>query len=226
MGTVPVTNTNASAVTTTERPPVVAKNTLGKDEFLKLLTAQLANQDPLAPVDNQAFIAQLAQFSSVEQLQGLGSRLDTLLLATASQNQMSTANLVGKDVTYKADAVTVTGGKAPPVTVQLDGRAAVTALVQDETGRTVRSISLGSHEAGSFDLGWNGRDDAGNAVPDGKYAVKVAALAPDGTAATAVARATGRVTGVSFDGTSAQLVVSGNPVKLPDVVQISQPAQP
>src|SRR6266540_5547596 len=123
--------TNASAVSSSATLPqqssaVTATKGLGKDDFLKLLTAQLANQDPLQPVDNQAFIAQLAQFSSVEQLQNLTSRLDTLLLATASTNQMSTASLVGKDVAFKADGVDVAAGVSSPLQIKLPARATVT----------------------------------------------------------------------------------------------------
>jgi len=195
---------------------------LGKDEFLKLLTAQLANQDPLQPVDNQAFIAQLAQFSSVEQLQAVSSRLDTLLLATASANQMNTASLVGKDVSFKADGVDVAAGAASSLQVKLPARANVTAVVQDASGRTVRTLALGTRE-GSFDLGWDGHDEAGNAVAAGHYTVTLSARAADGTAVTPDARARGRVSGVSFDGDATELLVGGAHVKLPDVTEITQP---
>jgi flagellar basal-body rod modification protein FlgD len=78
------------------------KNTLGKDDFLRLLTTQLQHQDPLQPMDAQAFIAQLAQFTSVEELDGLGKKLDTMLLGQASSNQLTTASLVGKDVLLRS----------------------------------------------------------------------------------------------------------------------------
>jgi flagellar basal-body rod modification protein FlgD len=103
------------SASTTASPPattasaVAAKGQLGKDDFLKLLTAQLANQDPLQPVDNQAFIAQLAQFSSLEQLQGVSSRLDSLLQATATASQLQTSALVGKTVSYRVGGVEGSG---------------------------------------------------------------------------------------------------------------------
>src|SRR5689334_22506516 len=145
--------TNAISSTTPSpsqaAPAATGSKELGKDELLKLLTAQLANQDPLQPVDNQAFIAQLAQFSSVEQLQAVSSRLDTLLLATASANQMNTASLVGKDVSFKADGVDVAAGGPSSLQVKVSSRATVTAVVQDASGRTVRTLALGVRE-GSF----------------------------------------------------------------------------
>jgi flagellar basal-body rod modification protein FlgD len=199
-----------------------AKKELDKDAFLRLLTAQLANQDPLSPVDNQAFIAQLAQFSSVEQLHEVSSRLDTLLLATASQTQLSTAGLVGKDVSFRAGAVELVAGRAPALQARLAAPAVVTATLTDEAGRTVRTLALGAREPGTFDLGWDGRDDAGQPLPPGRYAVKLSARGPDGAEVAVEARGRGRVSGVSFDGEAAELVVAGNHVKMPDVVEITQ----
>jgi flagellar basal-body rod modification protein FlgD len=221
MATTAISSSTVAPNQTTGAP--AGSKELGKDEFLKLLTAQLANQDPLQPVDNQAFVAQLAQFSSVEQLHAISSGLDTLLLATASANQMSTASLVGKDVMFKAGGVELAAGVASPLEVKLPARAAVTAVIQDAAGRTVRTLALGSHDAGTFALGWDGRDDAGTALPAGHFTVKLAAKGVDGADVVPEARARGRVSGVSFDGDAAELVVGGAHVKLPDVVEITQP---
>jgi flagellar basal-body rod modification protein FlgD len=218
-----IASSSASAARANASSAAADKTQLGKDDFLKLLTAQLANQDPLQPVDNQAFIAQLAQFSSVEQLQNLSTRLDTLLLATASTNQLSTASLVGKDVSYSADGVDVSGGKATSLQISLPSRATVTALVQDASGRTVRTVALGARDPGAFDLAFDARDASGAALPDGHYTVSLSAKGPDGGAVTPTARARGRVSGVAFDGGVAELVVGGAHVKMGDVTEITQP---
>ena len=78
---------------------------LGKDEFLKLMMAQLAQQDPTAPSDSNAFVAQLAQFTSLEQMQNVNSTLESLLIGQASQNNSGAVGLVGKDVLYKTDKI-------------------------------------------------------------------------------------------------------------------------
>jgi flagellar basal-body rod modification protein FlgD len=221
---------STTAVGATSRPatqagaatPAAPSSELDENAFLRLLTAQLQNQDPLSPVDNQAFVAQLAQFSSVEQLHAVSSRLDTLLLATASQNQMATASLVGKDVSYRASAVQLDGSTAPAVQVKLAAQGGVTAVITDASGHTVRTLAAGSHAAGTFDLGWDGRDDAGRLLPTGSYGVKLSARGADGSSVSVEARARGRVGGVTFDGDAAQLLVGGNPVKLSDVVEITQ----
>ncbi len=201
-----------------------AKNTLGKNDFLRLLTAQLANQDPLHPVDNQAFIAQLAQFSSLEQMQNVASKLDTLLVAAASQTQLGTTSLVGRSVSYRAEDVQVeSAGVAPYAQVKLEAPGTVTALVKDAGGRTVRALALGAREAGSFDLGWDGRDAGGNAVPAGSYTLALSARSADGTAVAVEARVKGTVKSVSFEEGAAELVVGGDRVKMSDVVEIAQP---
>src|SRR5215213_6921849 len=86
---------------------------LGKDEFLKLMMAQLAQQDPTAPSDSNAFVAQLAQFSSLEQMQNVNSSLQSLLIGQASQNNSGAVNLVGKDILYKTDKIHLEQGEHP-----------------------------------------------------------------------------------------------------------------
>src|SRR5262245_58163951 len=83
----------------------IGSSKLGKDEFLKLLMAQLAHQDPTAPADSNAFVAQLAQFASMEQLQSVNSQLEALLVAQTANNQTSVSSLVGRDVVYRTDRV-------------------------------------------------------------------------------------------------------------------------
>jgi len=80
-------------------PARTANKDLGKDEFLQLLTQQLKYQDPLSPMDNQAFIAQMAQFSSLEQMKNLNESLNTYLKVTALNDQRYQAvNLIGKTI--------------------------------------------------------------------------------------------------------------------------------
>ena len=217
MDTSSIASSTAAATQST-----TASSSLGKNEFLKLLTAQLANQDPLQPVDNQAFVAQLAQFSSLEQLQNVTSRLDTLLVAAASSNQLATASLVGKQVSYQASTVAVTADGAGAVQASLGARASVTAVLKDANGHTVRTLALGTREPGTFDLGWDGRDGAGQPVAPGTYSVQLTGRDLQGTEVPVQARARGVVSGISFDGSAAELVVGGNKVKLSEVSEITQ----
>ncbi|HEY7726623.1 MAG TPA: flagellar hook capping FlgD N-terminal domain-containing protein [Anaeromyxobacteraceae bacterium] len=215
---------SSAAAAATRRYAAPARNELGKDDFLRLLITQLANQDPLSPVDNQAFIAQLAQFASVEQLQGLGTRLDTLLLAQASTNQMNVAGLVGKEVLYQADGVDLAAGEPAALQARLSAAASdVTAVVQDASGRTVRVIQLGQRAAGPVDFAWDGLDENGNACQPGRYRVLVSASGASKEPVPVDLRARGRVRGVSFDGEAPVLLVGSSRVALSNVVEIGQP---
>jgi flagellar basal-body rod modification protein FlgD len=201
-----------------------SKKELGKDDFLKLLITQLSNQDPLSPVDNQAFIAQLAQFATVEQLQGLGSRLDTLLLAQASSNQMTVAGLVGKDVLFKADGVDLAAGAPAVLQARLSAPASdVTAVIQDASGRTVRTLHLGPRGAGATEFGWDGLDAGGSPCPPGHYRVLVSGRDASGAAVPVELRVRGRVHGVSFDGGVPQLLVDASTVPLANVMEVGLP---
>jgi len=194
---------------------------LGKDEFVKLLMAQLGNQDPTSPMDSQAFVAQLAQFASVEQLQGLGSRLDSMLVAQTSANQTATASLVGRELVYRTDSVRLEDGAGASVMAELPSPAStVTVTVTDANGKVVRTVRLGAAEAGTFDYSWDGLDDQGLKLPDGEYKVKVAAADEKGKSIDIDQRGRAVVSGVSFANGYPELIVAGKRIKLSDVVEI------
>lgn len=204
----------------------VATKELGKNEFLKLLLAQLANQDPTKPVDNQAFVAQLAQFSSLEQLQELGKKLDTMTIAQASSTQLQVAGLVGKDVEFRTDALRLDG---KPVTAQLNlasDASSLVAVVTDPAGRVVRTLALGARNGGTSAFTWDGLDDQGAALPPGDYHVAINANRADGSRVQADLRTRGSVDAVLFDSDTPVLLVGTLRVKLADVSQISRKETP
>ena len=99
-------STITSATTSTVQQATIASGSseLGKDTFLRLLTTQLQNQDPLNPMANEDFIAQLAQFSSLEQLQGVNTQLEGLAMINTSMNNASMVNLLGQEVVAVSDS--------------------------------------------------------------------------------------------------------------------------
>lgn len=201
----------------------VGSNALGKDEFLKLLTAQLANQDPLAPTDNQAFIAQLAQFASVEQASATNERLDSLILAQAAANQTNVANLVGKDIIYRTDSVALpaTGGATVQGELAADAKQA-NAIITDQNGKVVRTITVQNPKAGTLDLAWDGLDETGNRVPAGTYKVKLTAADQNDKPISFDPRGRARATGVTFANGYPELILNGVRVKLADIIQIAE----
>lgn len=221
-----MTTAISGSVTTGSTPGgnrTLGNNQLGKEQFLKLLTAQLANQDPLAPTDNQAFIAQLAQFASVEQASATNERLDSLILAQAAANQTNVANLVGKDIVFRTDAVVLpaAGGATVQGELASDAKQA-NAIITDAHGRVVRTLTLQNAKAGTVDFEWDGRDDQGNRLPPGDYKVKLTAADANDKSITFDPRGRGRATGVTFANGYPELLINGARIKLGDIVQIAE----
>jgi flagellar basal-body rod modification protein FlgD len=175
----------ASDLDALKNSPSLPTRELGKEAFLKLLTVQLKNQDPLEPVKNEAFVAQLAQFSSLEQLQNINTTLadgskngtasDARTVAAVSNN--TAVSLIGKQVEFAADTVNLPESGPAPITYNLDGSAdRVTADITDALGKHVRSITL--HPAGLQGLMlWDGKTDDGVQVRPGTYRVSLTAQA-------------------------------------------------
>jgi flagellar basal-body rod modification protein FlgD len=174
---------------------------LGQEAFLKLLVAQLQNQDPLNPQENYEFVAQLAQFSSLEQSIGINDRLDALALQNQGMQNSQIVGLVGKEATVKGDIVTLSGqGAIVPISFTLKEAAQEsTIVIRDAAGRNVRTIPVAAKSAGTVTVQWNGQSDSGNPQPAGPYQVTVTAKDADGAPVSVTQRTTGLIESVSFD---------------------------
>ncbi len=158
--------TNAST-----KSSMAAKEIMGKEDFLTLLVAQLKNQDPLSPDDPTEFTAQLAQFSSLEQLHNLNDSMQALAIAQGNSEKLSALSLIGQNISYYGSAFTF-DGQPVEVGYNLDGTAAsVTLSIQNEKGQTVSTLQAENTElaAGNHFINWDGKDQNGNPVPSGKY---------------------------------------------------------
>jgi flagellar basal-body rod modification protein FlgD len=215
--------------TQTEFPAITSltptgSTALGKDEFLKLLVAQLANQDPTNPQDSTAFVAQLAQFTSLEQQQNTVNRLDTLLLGQATANQTAASTFIGKNVTYQSGQIQLASGSAPSVQMTLSAPAdQVTVAVSDGAGHVVRTMKLGAAAAGDMAVTWDGTDNNGNVLPDGSYTIAPSAVDASGNPVPISLATGGTVTGVTFHGGVPYLQVGGGLVSMSSVVSVSAP---
>jgi flagellar basal-body rod modification protein FlgD len=200
---------------------------MGRDAFLKLLVAQLKNQDPLKPQENSAFVAELAQFSSLEQSMGINDRLD--LLATQNQGLANSqvVGMVGSEVTVKGTMVTSAGGGAAvPVSFSLAGDTASTIVtVRNQAGQVVRTLDLGAREDGIVKLSWDGRDQAGMVQPAGTYVVSVSAKNDKDAAVSVSQETTGIVKSVSFDkGYPVLQLDNGTSVPVSDLLRVAAPS--
>ena len=165
-----------SAASTTPKPAATGGALTGnKDEFLKLFMAQLEHQDPLDPKTGSDMVAQLAQFSAVEQAQQTNSQLGALAASQASTASAGMATLVGRTCQATADSFTIdaTGGAPPPLAVTSSGpTTGASIVIKNAKGDTVRTIAVPD---GTTDrtLAWDGKDDHGRPVPPGGYQITI-----------------------------------------------------
>lgn len=202
---------------------------LDKTAFLKLLVEQLKNQDPLKPQDDSAFVAQLAQFSSLEQSMTMNTKLDTLTAQIAGLANSQNTNLIGDTAMVRGNLVTIDGtGVGVPVAFQLSGNAASTTItISDSTGTPVRTIDGGAHAAGITQLQWDGRDNSGTIQPAGSYAVSITAKDANGNPVSVNQQTSGVISNVSFDkGYPVLNLDTGVSVPVSDLLQVSAPPNP
>ncbi|EKD34195.1 MAG: hypothetical protein ACD_75C02429G0002 [uncultured bacterium] len=172
---------------------------MGKQDFLTLLVAQLQNQDPLNPDDPTEFTAQLAQFSSLEQLFTLNESMNNLVTSNANSDRMSTLSTIGKEVTYNSGNFHFSGD---PVEIgyQLDSPASEVTLDLQLNGVTVTSLSGKDLSAGNHYLTWDGLTKDGKKASTGDYKIVLRAKAPSGESTAVAPLIKSEVTGVDLGG--------------------------
>lgn len=148
-------------------------STLGKDSFLQLLVTQMQNQNPLDPQDNSEFVAQLAQFSSLETMQNLSTSVDAIGGMYQSSQALQASSLVGRSVIVDSGSTNVDTTKGMTGQVVLPSTSTTTSVnVYDSTGTIVRTIDMGEQKAGNASFTWDGKDDAGQTLATGNYSFK------------------------------------------------------
>jgi flagellar basal-body rod modification protein FlgD len=169
-----------------------------KDEFLRLLVAQLQHQDPLAPQDSATFVAQLAQFATLEQSAETNQRLGSLESAFSSAERSSYTNLVGKTVTARTDRVKIPA-EASTLSAHISAPASdVEVVILDSNGNEVKKMALGARGEGDIDIAWDGTNDAGAKVADGEYRVEVRAKGSSGQDVEAWSQLKGVISALEF----------------------------
>jgi flagellar basal-body rod modification protein FlgD len=196
---------------------------MGKQDFLTLFTAQLQNQNPLEPVKNEAFVAQLAQFSQLEALTNMQGSLEKFVTSMSGERMLNSASLIGKKVSV-ADTPTqlVSGGQISGSIDLPVGASGVQVSVTDSQGRLVRELIGGPQMPGTMALAWNGQDAADNPAPPGLYRLSATAVVngqtsnvPVNTLSTVRAIATNPA-----DGSVSVEVDGGKSMRLTDVKRV------
>ncbi|MGA0586388.1 flagellar hook assembly protein FlgD [Dyella sp. KRB-257] len=164
---------NAGTAGTASQVTTAAKaGGMTQSDFLKLMTAQLQAQDPTHPVDNNQFVSQMAQFSQLQSTQDLLGSVKTLNStvngALQTSQVLGSSNLVNREVVVPSSTLHYAGATVSgAANVTVPGNLTVNII--DGGGSVVRTMSVPAPSAGLTSFSWDGRDDAGNALPQGNY---------------------------------------------------------
>ena len=189
------------------------------DTFLKLLTTQLRNQDPLEPLDTEKFTEQLVQFSSVEQSIQTNNHLETLIALQAAGERNSALSLVGRSVTLATDKASHAGSGAAWTYTLSDNANSVSVSVVDSLGRAVTTLE-GATAKGTHDVAWNGKTADGDDAAPGVYRLVVTASDASGEKLTPLIETILRVDAVSFADGAAKLETAAGLVDLAAVTRV------
>jgi len=215
--------TTAASTTAGMAGALTGTGSLGKEEFLKLLVTQLRSQNPLDPMGNEAFVAQLAQFGALEQMQNVASATETSTRVLGSVNNAVATSFIGREAVAANDAFTWNGeAGSVDLGALLPSGGSAQLNVLDTAGNTVASLTLHGGASGPALANWDGKGSTGAALPAGQYRLEVSATDGQGIAITAQPIIAGVVEGVSFQDGATYLSVGGTRVPLSAVAEINQ----
>jgi flagellar basal-body rod modification protein FlgD len=180
---------------------------LGRDAFLRLLVAQLQHQDPLNPMESSEFTAQLAQFSSLEQLFAVNDNLEVIKESNNEQVPENLLDYIGKEVKSAENNITMYDGKSSQGSYTLAAPADVIINIFDSQGSEIRTIYQEGQDPGEYDFYFDGKDSLGQPVPDGDYTFNVQAVDNQGSPVVVDSGLSGKVTAVTYQNGIPYLVV-------------------
>jgi flagellar basal-body rod modification protein FlgD len=204
-----------------------AGKTMEKDEFLKLLVTQLSHQDPLKPMESHEFASQLAQFSSLEQLQNMNGTMEESIMSdymmTQSINNTLATTLIGKTAVANGNKITFSG---EPSNIQFNLNSSVETLtltIKDSSGNIVRTITETGLSEGLNSVDWDGKNSLGDTVIEGDYNYKITAYNNKGDLIQSQSLISGKIDGISYDENGIVLMINGNKINLNEILEIKQP---
>ena len=208
---------------------VAGKSNLGKEDFLNLLVTQLRYQDPMEPMQDSDFVAQLAQFSSLEQLSNINTSLDystqlDYILSQTIANTMATT-IIGKEVVADGNSIYHQYETDSRLHFDLDADARdVEINIYDKAGTLVRTITEQDLDSGKNYIVWDGKDNSGSNVAGGEYTFDVEAKDAEGEPIGANTRLVGIVESVRYEDGKGYLIVGGQQIDMSDILEINLPS--
>jgi len=201
------------------------KNELGKDDFMKLMSAQLKYQDPINPMKNEEMAAQLAQFSALEQMMNVNNTLEKMVTGQKPSEHMLAAGLIGKRVSTDSTHFQFEKGSSPEISFKLPSDAkSVSLAIVDAKGEVVREMDLGELQRGDQSVRWDGKNGKFQEQPLGEYSYRLTAEDKDGKSIPINNDSSGIVSGIAFEGGKTVLIVGDKKVSVERVGRIEQDA--
>jgi len=203
------------------------EQSLGKDDFLQLLVTKMQYQDPLNPMSDEDYIAQLAQFSSLEQMANIANGIETSneldYLMSQSLNNTMAAGMIGTDVKAEYSGVYLDDDSDPTINYTTSKYASsVDFTITDADGNTVDTITVEGVQSGVNQWTWDGKDSRGNRVDAGYYYIEAVAYDSDGDEFSPSLSVAGTVEAISYRDGTAYLTVNGTEVPLGDITSVGE----
>lgn len=221
MVTVPSATTNNAAASSATSANAALAGTF--DTFLKLLTTQLQNQDPLSPMDSAKFTEQLVQYSQVEQQISTNSKLDSLAAKMNTSSSIGALSYLGRTATFNSNVAALTDDGAKWQYALGDAAQSVTLSVLNGDGDVVYT-ETGERSAGAHSFAWDGSKTGGGTAANGLYALRITAKGvEDAKIETAVA-VDERITSVDFSGADPKVTTAAGPRALSTILRIAENA--
>ena len=213
------TSTTASSTTSKEK-----SSSLTQEDFLSLLTTQLAYQDPTKPVDNAQMVSQMAQISTVDGITSLNSSVSNLSTVVTSSQALMASSLVGQKVLLPSSTGYITSGAGMSGVVATgEGASDLTISIKNSSGAVVYQTNVSGEQAGNVPFNWDGKDSKGNSLPEGKYTVSATGLV-DGKSQALSGLVYGKVNSVTLGSSSTTTALNINglgSVKLSNILEVS-----
>jgi flagellar basal-body rod modification protein FlgD len=218
----PITATQSGTNVTANAGVQEAVSTLGSDVFLRLLVTQLQSQDPTNPLQNEDFVAQLAQFTTLEQTTSTNKLLERLIAQDTQRTQLDLVNLIGRTVVSEGDTVSLGKDDEATLAYALSGTATrVNIEVLGPNQEVIRKLTSTDFEKpGAHQVQWDGLNEAGDRVPEGVYQFRVKAEDANKQPVSNFTFARERVANIVFGTESPVVLQSGRTLHTEDIISI------
>ena len=202
---------------------VTPKNSMGKDDFLKLFVAQLQHQDPLNPKDGSEMASQLAQFNSLEQMMNMNKALEHIDSGTKENRQVNLISYLGKDALIKNGLTRLEAGKIQEAYFELAHPVNDVELkVTNEQGTAIYTKSYGTLQAGKHPIEWDGSMDDGSKAKAGNYRLSVGTKDESGTLLPITVTSRVHVQGLALDKDHSQIASNAGKLTFEDIVALEE----